>query len=98
MASGHTSDPADVMTGDDYSAPAEIFVSRRPGSKRSTLAYHRFATAAEAIAFAVEEFPSMSANGLVMTVQNKRFDLGALRTLHSASNGEPEDPGEGSSE
>lgn len=82
MKSGHISDPAEVMSGEDYSAPAELFVSRGAGSKRSALGYHRFATATEAIAFAVEQFPSMRADGLVMTVQNKRFDLGALRALH----------------
>ena len=79
--------PADTMASEDFSAPAEIFVSRRPGSKRSALGYHRFDTAAEAIAFAVEEFPSMRSDALVMTVGNKRFDLGALRAIHDATSG-----------
>jgi hypothetical protein len=37
----------------DYGAPAELFMAKRKGTSRHPLGYHRFATAAEAIRFAV---------------------------------------------
>lgn len=75
-------DPATAMSEEDYLEPAEIFISKGLGRKRNALGYHRFATAAEAIEFAVEEFSSLGSEGLVMTVADKRFNLEALRTLH----------------
>ncbi len=80
MAKG--ADPADMMSNGDYSLPAEVFVSRRSGSKRTGLIYRRFDTAVEAIDFAVGEFPTLRPDDLVMTVENKRFNLGTLRALH----------------
>lgn len=82
MTETTTSDAAAAISDDDMSQPADIFVARRPGSKRSSLGYHRFSTAAEAISFAVETFPSLRSDAVVMVVGNKRFELGALRTLH----------------
>lgn len=82
MSVGRATDPVEAMAEDDYASPAEIFISRRAGSSRGGLAYHRFSTAAEAIDFAVEEFSSLRPDDLVMAVENKRFNLGALRALH----------------
>ena len=45
----------DEATTFDYGAPAELFIAKRKGGLRQTLGYRRFATAAEAIRFAVEE-------------------------------------------
>jgi hypothetical protein len=47
----------------DYSLPAELFTGRRKGGARRPLGYRRFATAAEAIRFAVEDFPAIRALG-----------------------------------
>ena len=48
----------------DYEAPAELFMAKRKGSTRQQrLGYRRFATAAEAIRFAVEDFPAMRTLG-----------------------------------
>ena len=41
----------------DYGEPAELFMGKRKGRQR--LGYRRFATAAEAIRFAVEDFPAI---------------------------------------
>ncbi len=71
-----------AMTSEDLSSPAEIFISKGIGRKRNALGYHRFDTAAEAIEFAVEEFSDLGGEGLVMTVDDKRFNLTALRQIH----------------
>jgi len=42
----------------DYGIPAELFMGKRKGGPRQ-LRYRRFATAAEAIRFAVEELPAV---------------------------------------
>ena len=58
----------------DYNSPAEIFI---PKSKRrhSLTAYRRFATAAEAIRFVIEEFPAIRTLGVWMHVEDDRFAL-----------------------
>ena len=56
--------PADRETATfDYGAPAELFMGKRKGGPRQPLRYRRFATAAEAIRFAVEELPAVRAWG-----------------------------------
>jgi hypothetical protein len=74
-------DPFTDMSEDDLLQSAELFVVRGAG-RRSGLGYHRFPDARDAIAFAVEEFPSSRADGVVMVVGDKRFDLSAIRSLH----------------
>ncbi|WMS44663.1 hypothetical protein RDV64_09880 [Acuticoccus sp. MNP-M23] len=98
MTSNPRTDPVTSMTADDLRSPAEIFISKGIGRKRNALGYHRFDTAAEAIDFAVEAFSDLGAEGLVMTVDDKRFNLAALRALHRsegmAAKAEMSDPAE----
>lgn len=82
MSVKRQTDPVEMMVTTDYALPAELFVSRRSGSNRSGIGYHRFATATEAIEFAVQEFSSLRPDDLVMAVDDKRFNLGAIKTLH----------------
>ena len=58
----------------DYNSPAELFIPKRKGvgGRRSTTGYRRFATAAEAIRFAVEEFPAIRTLGAWMQVGDER--------------------------
>ena len=71
----------------DYSAAAEVYYMpvRRRGGKRQRLAYRRFATAAEAIRFIVEDFPATHTLGPRMQVGDNRFDSDAIRQLYDNS-------------
>jgi hypothetical protein len=69
----------------DYRAKAELFMPRNmPGRKRPP-GYRRFATAAEAIRFAVEDFPPMRSMGPWMQVGDERFNGDAIRRLYDSS-------------
>ena len=73
----------EIMTF-DYCSPAELFTAKRKGGSRQRLGYRRFATAAEAIRFAVEEFPAMRALGAWMLVGNERFDSEEIHRLYES--------------
>jgi hypothetical protein len=66
----------------DYRSPAELFTANRKGGPRQKLGYRRFATAAEAIRFAVEDFPAMRALGAWMQVGDQRFGGDDIRRLY----------------
>jgi len=66
----------------DYSASAEIFMTRAKFMRRPPIGYRRFATAAEAIRFAIEELPDAILVGAVMEVAEERFDHQAIRELY----------------
>jgi hypothetical protein len=78
----------------DYGAPAELFMAKRKGGSRQPLGYRRFATAAEAIRFAIEDFPTMRTLGAWMhgggrrpTIDTAgRFDVMAPLTYIAARN------------
>jgi hypothetical protein len=67
----------------DYSLPAELFMESRKRGGRP-LGYRRFATAAEAIRFAVEELPACPALHTWMNVGDERFDDNAIRRLYDS--------------
>ena len=71
----------------DYNAPAELFIPKRKGvdGRRSPTAYRRFATAVEAIRFAVEEFPAIRTLGAWMHVGDERFDSDEICRLYESS-------------
>jgi hypothetical protein len=70
----------------DYNAPAELFMAKRKGGTRQPLGYRRFATAAEAIRFAIEDFPAVRTLGAWMQVGDERFDGDEIQRLYD--NGE----------
>jgi hypothetical protein len=67
----------------DYGMPAELFMGKRKGGPRQ-LRYRRFATAAEAIRFAVEELPAVRALGAWMQVGDQCFDGDDIRRLYES--------------
>jgi hypothetical protein len=68
----------------DYGTPAELFMPKRKGGARPPLGYRRFATAAEAIRFAVEEFPAMRTLGAWLQVGDERFDNEEIQRLYES--------------
>jgi len=74
----------DETTTFDYGASAELFMPKRKGGSRQPLGYRRFATAAEAIRFAVEEFPAVRTLGARMQVGDKRYDGDGIQRLYDS--------------
>ena len=71
----------------DYSSSAELFIPKRKGvgARRAPTGYRRFATAAEAISFAVEEFPAVRTLGAWMQVGEERFNCDEIYRLYESS-------------
>jgi hypothetical protein len=77
--------PADHETATfDYGVPAELFMAKRKAGARQALSYRRFATAAEAIRFAIEELPAVRALGAWMQVGDERFDGDDIQRLYES--------------
>jgi Arc/MetJ-type ribon-helix-helix transcriptional regulator len=66
----------------DYDAPAELFLAKRTKSNREN--YRRFATAAEAIRYAIEELRTAKAFGVWLQVGDERFNSGEIQQLYEA--------------
>jgi hypothetical protein len=66
----------------DYNSPAELFMPKR--KRRAVPRYRRFATAAEAIRFAVEEMPVRTL-GAWMQVGEERFDSDEICKLYEST-------------
>jgi hypothetical protein len=59
--------------------------TKRKGGPRPPLSYRRFATAAEAIRFAVEELPAVRTLGAWMRVGEERFNGDDIRRLYEST-------------
>ena len=69
----------------DYDASAELFMPKRKRGVRQPLSYRRFATAAEAIRFAVEELPAVRTLGPWMQVGDERFNSDDILRLYEST-------------
>ena len=67
----------------DYNAPAELFLAKRTKGSREN--YRRFATAAEAIRYAVEDLRTPRAFGAWLQVGDERFNSNEIQRLYQAS-------------
>lgn len=65
----------------DYSAPAELFFNQGARSSRK-MSYRRFPTAAEAIAFAVEDIGGTGAGFTTLQIDEERYERGQIRNLY----------------
>jgi hypothetical protein len=63
----------------DYNSPAELYLSRRRGRHTD---YRRFATAAEAIHYAVEELRTRRSLSAWMQVGDERFNKDEIHRLY----------------
>jgi hypothetical protein len=63
----------------DYSSPPELYLSRRRGRHTD---YRRFATAAEAIGYAVEELRTRRSISAWMQVGEDRFNKNEIHRLY----------------
>src|ERR1700738_4955005 len=68
----------------DYGAAAELFPSRQRTRTMGAVTYMRFAAAAEAIRYAVEEIPANSFRGAFLEVNEERFDSNEIRRLYES--------------
>jgi hypothetical protein len=82
------------MAGFDYSAAAELLPTAsavlparrgRRGRRRQPTGYGRFARAADAIRFAIEELPPRLRLGASLNVDGKRFDGDGIRRLYESA-------------
>lgn len=69
----------------DYSARAELFSFTGRCGRRSPLDYRRFASAAEAIRFAIECLSSQRLMGTYLDVDDARYEIKSIQRLHASA-------------
>lgn len=70
--------------GFDYLGEAELFPTNNRKYKRAAFGYRRFAKAAEAIRFAIEQLPSEALAGAYLEVREQRFDRHGIQRLYES--------------
>lgn len=69
----------------DYSASAELFGTQKRTLRRQPMGYKRFAQAAQAIRFAMEDLPADLLVGAYLEVDEQRFNSDGIRRLYESA-------------
>jgi hypothetical protein len=69
----------------DYGTAAELFSAKTNKSRRQQLGYRRFARAADAIRFAIEDLPTKLLIGTYLEVGEERYEHKAIRRLYDSA-------------
>jgi hypothetical protein len=68
----------------DYSTEAELFPTGNRKGRHQALGYKRFARAADAIRFAIEELPANLLSGTYLEVDELRYEGNEIRRLYDS--------------
>ena len=74
-----------TMVTFDYSIEAELFPARNRKYGRRPVGYRRFARAADAVRFAIEELPSELLLGAFLEVNGERYGAEEIRRLYDSA-------------
>lgn len=69
----------------DYAAEAELFPTRRRLPRRQPLGYRRFAHAAQALQFAIEDLSPELLVGAFLEVDERRYNCEEIRRLYEGA-------------
>ncbi len=69
----------------DYNALAELFSNRGRMRQRQSFGYKRFAKAAQAIRFAMEDMPRARLVGAFLEVNERRYGSDDIRRLYESA-------------
>jgi hypothetical protein len=75
----------DISESFDYGMSAELFSSKASNGRRQPLSYRRFAQAAEAVRFAIEDLPPQFLVGTYLEVNELRYESAEIRRLYASA-------------